>query len=118
MISYSLIIKLKKVSVISVGKLGIYKFPKGQYIYTGSAKKNLEARINRHLLQYKNLHWHIDYLLANESTNIINVERSKLHECDLNKSIKGAIIVPGFGSSDCLKKCGSHLKCIEVFTKI
>ena len=45
---YSLIIKLTKSSSITIGKLGRFKFPKGYYIYTGSAEKNLSQRIDRH----------------------------------------------------------------------
>ena len=59
--SYQLYIFLKKVVRIQVGKLGLFSFPKGSYIYAGSAKRNIEQRIERHLSSNKNLHWHINY---------------------------------------------------------
>ena len=88
----------------------MFTFPKGIYVYTGSAKRNIDKRIARHLSKDKNLHWHIDYLLANEQTKIIKVTKSELSECDLNTDVKGIIIVKGFGNSDCKENCKSHLK--------
>ena len=81
----------------------MFTFPKGIYVYTGSAKRNIDKRITRHLSRDKNLHWYIDYLLANEQTKIIKAMKSELEECDLNADIKGKKIVKGFGSSDCKK---------------
>ena len=43
--------------------LSEFLLKKGIYIYTGSAKKNIDSRIKRHLSNSKKLHWHIDYLL-------------------------------------------------------
>jgi len=43
--------------------LGEFDFPAGIRLH-GSAKRNFEARIARHLRQEKTLRWHIDYLLA------------------------------------------------------
>ena len=42
---YNLIILLRKDAIIIIGKLGKFSFPKGYYVYTGSAKKNLSSRI-------------------------------------------------------------------------
>ena len=111
--SYQLFIRLNQNVKIQIGKLGLFNFPKGTYIYTGSAKKNIDARITRHLSKDKKLHWHIDYLLTNDQSKIINVIQSELSECDLNADVKGKIIAEGFGSSDCRKNCKSHLKYIN-----
>ncbi len=108
--SYQLFINLSQNIEIQIGKLGLFTFPKGTYVYTGSAKINIDKRIARHLSKDKNLHWHIDYLLANEQTKIIKVTKSELSECDLNTDVKGKIIVEGFGNSDCKENCKSHLK--------
>ena len=116
--SYQLIIKLNRTIEISIGKLGVYAFSKGFYIYTGSAKKSMESRIERHLLKVKKLHWHIDYLLADINTNIITVKRSLYSECKLNKMVEEKVLVPGFGSSDCVNKCGSHLKFVESYNQV
>ena len=115
--NYNLLIKLEKNVTIDIGKLGKFTFPQGYYIYTGSAKKNLSSRIERHKRKNnKKLKWHIDYLLNCKYAHIENVftfENSKLDECSLNKKIiklnGSKVIVKGFGSSDCRNCCQSHL---------
>ena len=109
-ISYQITFEIEKDSEIIVGKLGKFVFPKGIYIYTGSAKSNIDKRISRHKSKTKKMHWHIDYVLVSPSCKIISIEKSELPECRLNQTVEGEIIVPGFGSSDCKNKCQSHLK--------
>jgi Uri superfamily endonuclease len=46
-ISYQLGIEVRRPVRIGVGRLGQFLFPAGRYVYTGSAKRNLEARIAR-----------------------------------------------------------------------
>ncbi len=95
---------------ISVGALGKMIFEPGYYIYAGSAKKNLTARINRHLRKRKKKHWHIDYL--REYADKVEGYALRTHnnlECvlagDLAEIADSA--VAGFGCSDC--SCESHL---------
>lgn len=95
---------------VEVGRLGVFDFPAGHYVYTGSARRNLEARIARHLRREKTLRWHIDYLLTAPGVSVVDVLRSRRDECRWNRSVAGEIVVPGFGASDCRKGCGSHLK--------
>ena len=111
--SYQLFINVTKEINLKVGKHGKFIFPVGSYAYTGSAKKNIDKRIERHLSKKKNLHWHIDYLLNNDSVQIISTRKSQIAECSLNKKTKGTIIIDGFGSSDCYLSCKSHLKYME-----
>ena len=108
--SYQLFIKVAKEIDLKVGKLGRFIIPIGSYVYTGSAKINIDKRIERHLTKKKKLHWHIDYLLNNDAVQIIDTKKSQLTECSLNKKTKGTIIIEGFGSSDCNLCCRSHLK--------
>jgi Uri superfamily endonuclease len=109
-ISYQLRIDVKRPVRIRVGRLGNFLFPAGRYIYTGSAKRNLEARIARHLRKEKTLRWHIDWLLSASGVTVAEVSRSCEGECALNQKIAGKIVVPGFGASDCHYGCGSHLR--------
>ncbi len=95
---------------LRVGALGLLEFPKGRYAYTGSARRNLESRIARHLSRYKPLHWHIDYLLARPEARVTRVLTFSRAECDVNRRTAGHIVAPGFGSSDCRSGCGAHLK--------
>ena len=103
---------MKKSEKLDIGHLHQdYKFKKGYYVYIGSAMNSLVARINRHLSDDKKLHWHIDYLLINESSEIkdvlFNVSDMKI-ECNLASTIAlNGEEVPKFGCSDC--NCNSHL---------
>ena len=83
--SYQLFINVTKEINLKVGKLGRFIFPIGSYVYTGSAKKNIDKRIERHFAKKKKLHWHIDYLLNNDAVKIIDIKKSEIIECILNK---------------------------------
>jgi Uri superfamily endonuclease len=54
--SYQLYTNLSANIEIVIGKLGKFTFPMGNYIYTGSAKKNIDARIERHKSKDKKMH--------------------------------------------------------------
>ena len=109
-ITYQLAITLSEPARVAVGRLGVFDFPAGRYIYTGSARRALEARIARHLRKEKTLRWHIDYLLAAPQARITGVKKDTAGECALNRSTAGRVLVAGFGASDCRAGCGSHLK--------
>ena len=118
---YNLVISLPVEKTIAIGKLGRFFFKKGYYIYTGSAKRGLKARIDRHRRREKALHWHIDYLSGESAILDVKIHtQTTLTECGLNEmifKIKDAeLLVPGFGSSDC--KCKSHLAYFREFTEI
>ena len=99
--------------------MGLRKFKKGFYLYVGSAmgkigSSTLLNRVKRHVRPFseKKKHWHIDYLLENESAKIIQIfliPSTDRIECliseELNKHCDG--FVKKFGSSDC--NCVSHL---------
>lgn len=109
-ISYQLHLVLEKSTVITVGKLGRFAFPAGKYVYTGSARRNMAARVARHLAISKPMRWHIDYLLSHPHCRVLAVSTFSETECEVNRLVDGAIIAPGFGSTDCRNGCGSHLK--------
>lgn len=109
---YNLIIKLSKNKEIKIGRLGAFIFPKGFYVYTGSAQNGLEKRIDRHFLNWKKLHWHIDYFLSYAKiVKVLKHVGDRNAECKLSRMIgryDGAdVIVNKFGSSDC--DCATHL---------
>jgi len=63
---YTLIIKVAKEIRIRIGSLGLQKFRKGYYAYTGSAlgasATSLKNRVRRHLRKAgKKKRWHIDF---------------------------------------------------------
>ncbi len=110
--SYILIIRLTTPTKIKVGKLGTLEFKPGYYAYVGSAMNSIEARVRRHLRKTgKKLFWHIDYLLASEYAEVVDVlikESNKKEECEIaGKLAERFESIPKFGCSDC--KCKSHL---------
>ena len=108
--TYQLHLRVSKPVTVQVGRLGRFRFPAGDYVYTGTARRQLAARVRRHLAASKTLRWHIDYLLAARPVKIVGIHLADTGECELNQSVNGDILVPGFGASDCRSGCGSHLK--------
>lgn len=111
--TYQLLMEIARPVRVRIGRLGTFDFPAGRYIYTGSARRNFEARIARHLRREKTLRWHIDFLLAAPFVSIAGVRRYVEEECVINQATPGRVLVPGFGASDCHAGCGSHLRFID-----
>lgn len=109
---YQLLISLPRRSSITPGKLGTFQLPRGLYIYTGSARRNLRSRIVRHLGREKRLRWHVDYLLQYGIIRLVLIYPLHLFtECGLNlmalRVLNGEFPIHRFGASDC--RCRSHL---------
>jgi len=108
---YVIVIKVNKDTNINIGALGNLSFTKGLYAYVGSAQKNLQKRIKRHLRKQKHIFWHIDYLLDNPASKPVKIffkQASKTEECTIAQEISTQNeAVTGFGCSDC--NCKSHL---------
>lgn len=108
---YAIRCHLSEEKVITIGKLGTFTFPSGHYLYVGSAKRNIRARVNRHLKVEKKMHWHFDYLRPYVQVVKVETFDGAIGECGLFKRIadenKGILLVKGFGSSDC--RCTTHL---------
>lgn len=109
--TYCLILRLDTPKAIQIGRLGRGFFPKGYYVYVGSALNGLEQRIGRHLSPRKKKHWHIDYLMEHTRTigtqEIYSIEKRECTFSEKVGNISQGIPMEGFGSSDCL--CNSHL---------
>jgi Uri superfamily endonuclease len=108
--TYQLHIEVERALRLRVGRLGTFPVPAGRYVYTGSARRGLEARVARHLRTRKRRHWHIDHLLAADGVRVVAVGISARTECAANLAVRGTTPVPGFGASDCRAGCGAHLK--------
>jgi len=115
---YLLVFYLPESQDLKIGSRGVFTFQQGYYVYTGSAKRNLHARLSRHMRKKKTLRWHIDYLSV-EAQCIAHFAFFEpiFTECELNRRIvnlQGATMpVKGFGSSDC--SCFSHLVYFETY---
>ena len=110
--TYCIHVFLSKPKKIKIGKLGTFLFQRGNYIYVGSAKKNITKRIERHLRKNKKKFWHIDYLLQYAKIEEIWVRNDYFDEClalsEAKKLLKNSRFpLKKFGSSDC--RCPSHL---------
>ena len=120
--AYVLIIKIETPTEVHIESLGQLTFQPGKWVYVGSAMGNgstsLENRLLRHFRDEKTIYWHIDYLLATDAELVYAIwaESPNLIECELAQKISSSTdFDPGpqrFGSSDCKKKCSSHIfKC-------
>lgn len=108
--TYQLWITVDRPLWLQVGRLGLFSFPAGRYIYTGSARRALAARLARHRCADKRLRWHIDYLLAGPGVRIDETPTFESAECAVNRRTCGEILIKRFGATDCRSGCGSHLK--------
>ncbi|MBS5519668.1 MAG: DNA/RNA nuclease SfsA [Acidaminococcus sp.] len=108
---YFLVLELAEDRDITVGSLGRIHFPKGFYVYVGSAKKNLMKRLERHKRKRKGMHWHIDYF-RNEAQVLAALPvrtQTDLEHLMARDLIKAADwFIPHFGATDCTED-GSHL---------
>ncbi len=109
---YGLVLRVSRPRRVVAGKLGHRRLAAGWYVYVGSAKRNLAARLTRHLRHEKRMRWHIDYLRAAARVEEIWIwPWTEGRECRTSariQALSGAGMPwRGFGSSDC--GCASHL---------
>jgi sugar fermentation stimulation protein A len=109
--NYLILLELPQSRRVETGALGTLDFKKGWYVYSGSARQHLSARIRRHLRKEgKKKHWHLDYLTPYAlRLQALPIASRRNLECALAAELEtlGGIPVKGFGSSDC--RCASHL---------
>ncbi len=96
--------------VIEVADNGEMDFPKGYYLYVGSAETELSKRLARHSRKRKGMQLHIDYL-RNETSVAGSwpVRNKSIIECELAQMVSTIAdsSVNRFGCSYC--NCSSHL---------
>ena len=121
--TYTLLLACKRPFNLRIGKLGLTKIEKGNYLYTGSAlgtgAVSLEQRVARHRRRDKHVKWHVDYLTVHREITVVNVICTKTGErleCQINQRIisnlNGEPIMRRAGASDC--KCSAHLLSIRL----
>lgn len=111
--AYALLLGLGDVVKLQRPKKASGLLQPGWYIYTGNAHGpgGLAARVRRHFLKEKAIHWHVDQLTRRA---VMMAAQIAPHgdECDitawLSSSFAFDVVAPGFGSSDC-RICPSHL---------
>jgi Uri superfamily endonuclease len=113
--TYALLLRMDIPQTITVGALGTLAFPRGWYLYLGSARGpgGLAARLARHRRRGdKRFHWHIDYLRAVtalvQAWTGVGEARQECSWATAAAALSGAgIVAPRFGASDC--RCPAHL---------
>jgi len=109
---YCLLLNLPRRILLKAGRLDGVTVEPGYVLYVGRARRNLFARLARHMRRRKPRRWHIDYLFPAAIPLGAFVFASKPpSECDialrLSRRANVRRIIPGFGSSDC--RCPGHL---------
>jgi len=107
--SYRLFLRLRQPVSLSIPTTTAH-LPAGWYVYIGSAKRRWVFRLQRHCRREKSVHWHIDQLTTHPAVEVRAYMLSREPECELVRRTNGIILIPGFGASDCRKRCGAHLR--------
>ncbi len=115
--SYLLVVELLRDVSIRIGAMGRCSLKRGKYVYVGSARSGIGARVERHARLARerrgSVRWHIDYVLSNRHADLIGAfPFPHIDECTLSRIIASeeGVSVPlrGFGASDCTNRCPSH----------
>jgi Uri superfamily endonuclease len=123
--SYALLLALDVSIRLAIGRLGVFDFPAGPYLYLGSAygPGGLRARIGHHLQNGTKPRWHLDYLRGAariEGVWIVHAVVQSGEQSDPTRGLEcrwsqalvalpGAVIPAlGFGASDCTAGCSAH----------
>jgi Uri superfamily endonuclease len=116
---YALHLNLTNLKRLQIGRLGVFTFPPGDYVYVGSAlgPGGLLGRVGRHFRGNKKLHWHIDWL--GEVASLFGccyAITDKRMECQWSQILADCqdAFIPArrFGASDCRTRkipCATHL---------
>jgi len=120
--SYALCLRLEQSKRLRVGRLGVFDFPAGDYVYSGSAHGpgGLRRRLERHLHPAGKLHWHIDALRAAAGVKAALFALEAVQdaawmplECAwsqlLARQLGARIPAAHFGNRDCRCGCPAHL---------
>ena len=120
--AYRLFLRLSRPSWVRAGRLGRFRLEPGLYVYVGSARRALAARVARHrrLAERKegNRHWHVDGLLLHGYSRLVRAESyPQGEECELSRALaadaNASVPVAGFGATDCRAGCPAHLYRLE-----
>jgi|YelNatPaOPRAMG01_1025707.scaffolds.fasta_scaffold00934_36 Uri superfamily endonuclease len=109
---YVLILRVPSARESRIGAWGTVWARPGYYAYVGRSKRNLPARLRRHLgREGKRRRWHIDHFLDVSEPVEVWILTGSWDECALAERL--AVLggsrdgLQGFGSSDC--RCRGHL---------
>jgi Uri superfamily endonuclease len=118
--SYALFLSLPEPVRLTVGRLGAFDFPAGEYVYLGSANGpgGLRARLAHHARIAARPRWHLDYFRphAQITGGLVaegNPTAAPRLECTWSQQLlrlpAARPAALGFGSADCHSGCLAHL---------
>ncbi len=118
--SYALRLALPEAVHLAVGRLGVFDFPPGVYVYLGSANGpgGLRARLAHHARLAARPRWHLDYFRPYaQITGGLTAEEIQAGALPLECAWSQQLLrqpgarpaAPGFGSADCRSGCPAHL---------
>jgi Uri superfamily endonuclease len=113
-VTYQLLLRIRRPTCVRLRRGPGHQLMPGYYVYTGSARRGIAARVARHRRRDKPRRWHIDTLTRTSWIRVIGVRYSPIAECRVNQALPGTAIIPGFGASDCRAGCRAHLQQIAV----
>jgi len=112
--TYALFLVLDEGFSQDVGSLGRHRFPRGTYIYAGSAVSGLRPRLMRHARSDKKVHWHVDRLTSRSECQVVGAVTfgpDGPSECQIVSVLTQlpwtVVAPPRFGASD--HDCPGHL---------
>jgi Uri superfamily endonuclease len=96
-----------------VGKLGSFLFPKGYWVYVGSAfgPGGLRSRLKHHLQPTARVHWHLDYVKKSMAPieiwfTLDSLKREHAWAENFTLLEGASCPIPKFGATDC--SCRAH----------
>ena len=112
--TYALFMSLEEGVTEEVGALCRVRFPRGTYVYAGSAASGLGPRLLRHAKEEKVMHWHVDRLTSRKECQVVGAVTfgpGGPDECTIVGELStvpwAKVSPPGFGASD--HRCPGHL---------
>lgn len=114
---YALILYLRKEQTLRIGRLGVFYFPVGWYVYVGSAHGGggVQKRTDRHRKNNisKKKKWNIDFFRSKARLcEIWFSHASQVFECEwahaFCKMQEAMIYAEKFGANDCYPYCETH----------
>ena len=107
--AYGVLFELERGVTLATGRLGKIFYPRGWYVYVGSAMGGISGRLKHHLGPHTRIFWHIDYVLPQGTLIAVVVgETDQRVECQLASHLRERFTgFKRFGSSDC--RCKGHL---------
>ena len=112
--TYALFMTLEEGVTEDVGALGRVRFPRGVYVYAGSAAGGLGPRLLRHARYEKTVHWHVDRLTTRPECQVVGAVTFGMggpDECTIVNALNNLpwtrVRPRRFGASD--HRCPGHL---------